>query len=116
MNLWTKFLIGLLAALAVGVISHGPLGRGEAFIDGLDARAQAVVRHENLPGVSAVMQRDPLARTVIMSGPTNRFQRTGRLSATDAGLQTGEPIGLDERMLVISGIARVVWTSEPTGD
>jgi hypothetical protein len=28
-----KFLIGLAAALAAGWISHGPLGRGEQFID-----------------------------------------------------------------------------------
>jgi hypothetical protein len=115
-NIWTKFLIGLAAALAVGVVSHGPLGRGEGFIDRLDAGAQAVVRYENLPGVTAAMQRDPLARTVLMSGPTNRFQRTGRLSAADPGDLTGEAIGFDARMLKVPGMGAVEWTSEPTGD
>ena len=30
-----KVLIGFVAALAAGWISHGPLGRGEAFIGSL---------------------------------------------------------------------------------
>lgn len=115
MNAWLKFLIGLAAALAVGVISHWPLGYGEAFVDRLDAGAQAVMRRNRLPGVTAVMQRDPLARVVIMSGPANRFQRTGRLSDKDQGDLTGEVRGIDDQMLAIAGMARIEWTSEPAG-
>jgi hypothetical protein len=116
MNSWVKFLIGMVLALGVGWISHGPLGRGEAFIDGLDAGAQKIVRRNALPGLTATMQRDPLARTVVMSGATNRFQRTGRLSENDQGDLTGENVGLDAQMLRVPGMGGVEWTSEPTGD
>jgi len=113
MNLWGKFSIGLAAALCAGLVSHSVLGRGEAFIDGLEARAQDVVRGAGLPGITARMARDPLSRTVLMSGPANEFQRTGRLSERDPSNRAGE-IGLDGRMLLIPGMGRVEWTNPPT--
>ena len=44
-----KFLIGFAVALLSGWIGYGPLGQGEAFVDGLDARAKAVVREWEVP-------------------------------------------------------------------
>ena len=98
-----KFLIGLAAALAVGWLSHGPLGRGEAFIQSLDTALQAVVADAEIPGVTGQMQRDPLARKAILSGPADRFQREGQ----------GSLPGLDERVLAVPGIARLEWTNPP---
>jgi hypothetical protein len=114
MNIWLKFLIGLAAACAVGFVSHSAFGRGEAFINTLDASAQQVVRGSGLAGISAHMTRDPLARTVIMSGPANYFQRTGRLSERDPGDRSGETLGLDQRMLRIPGMGGVEWTNPPS--
>lgn len=98
-----KFLIGLGAALAVGWVSHGPLGRGEAFIATLDTALQAIVADAEIPGVTGRMQREPLARTAILSGPADRFQREGQ----------GSLPGLDERADAIPGVGRVEWTNPP---
>ncbi len=98
-----KLLIGLAAALAVGGISHGPFGQGEAFIARLDAGAQGVVRRAAVPGVSVQMAREPLARRAILSGPADRFQREGQ----------GSLPGLDERVLAVPGMGRIEWTNPP---
>lgn len=98
-----KFLIGLAAALAVGWVSHGPLGRGEAFIQRLETSLQAVIAAAEIPGVTGQMRREPLARTAVLSGPANQFQREGQ----------GSLPGLDEQVLVVPGIARVEWTNPP---
>ncbi len=96
-----KFLIGLAAALAAGWISHGPLGRGAALVDRLDADLQAVIASFKLPGIVGRMQREPLARTAILSGPADQFQREGM----------GSLPGIDERVLAIPGMARIEWTN-----
>jgi len=98
-----KLLIGFAAALAVGFVSHGPLGRGALFVDRLEAQAQAVVQDAEIPGVSVEVPRAPLQRTAVLSGPADRFQREGQ----------GSLPGLDERMLAIPGLGRVEWTNPP---
>jgi hypothetical protein len=97
---FVKFMIGLAAALAAGWISHGPLGRGEQFIDRIEADLQLVMGVVNLPGVSGRMQREPLARTAILSGQADRFQREGM----------GSLPGIDERVMMIPGMGRFEWT------
>jgi len=97
-----KFLIGLVVALAAGWVSHGPLGRGAAYLDGLEARAGSMVRYAAIPGVAVHMKRDPLSRTAILSGPANDFQRQG----------IGSMIGLNGRIGSIPGVAGVQWTDE----
>lgn len=98
-----KGLIGLVAALAIGLVSHGPLGRGEAFVASLDAGAQAVVREAGIPGVSLRMAREPLRRQALLSGPATQFQREGQ----------GSLPGLDERVLAVPGMGSVTWTNPP---
>ena len=101
MKATTKFLIGLAAAIVVGIVAHGPLGQGEAFIARLDAAAQQRVRQAEIPGVSVRMARDPLARKAILSGPADRFQREGQ----------GALPGIDDRVLAVPGMSRIEWTN-----
>jgi hypothetical protein len=69
------FLIGIAAVLAETAIWHGPLGAG----DGMAARAETIARrtldYYELPMIQAHMQRAPLARRMILSGPADDFQR-----------------------------------------
>lgn len=94
-----KFSIGLVAALLAAGVAYGPLGQGEAFVDGMQQRADAVIRDAALPNIRAQMSRTPLSRTVFLCGPANDFQRDGI---------RGFP-GLDGRMLAVGGIGNVVW-------
>ncbi|HYN46286.1 MAG TPA: hypothetical protein VES64_06310 [Allosphingosinicella sp.] len=99
MSLWTKLLIGLAAALAAGWIAHGPVGLGAAYVDAVEARAQAVVREAALPGVALHLGRNPLSRTAYLSGPANDFQREG----------VGMLPGLNDRVGGVAGVSGVRW-------
>jgi len=94
-----KFLIGLVAALIAGWVSHGPLGQGKAFIDGLEGLATTEVREAAVPGVTVRFARDPLRREAILSGNANDYQREG------LGLYPG----LNDRMRAIPGVSGVRW-------
>ena len=110
---YAKFLIGLALAFVAGFLAHGPLGRGEAFVDRLESDLQLVINNVEVPGVTGTVQRDPLARTAIFSGPANCFQRRGDLSL--GGRNGGTLPGLDQRALTVPGMGRVVWTEPPPG-
>lgn len=103
MPAYAKLLIGLVAALAVGFISHGPLGRGVAFVDRLEADGRAVVARAGVPGVTLAMRRDPLSRTAILAGPANDLQREG----------LGSYPGLNEQVLAVPGMGHVEWANPP---
>ena len=102
MSAWLKFLIGLCAALAAGWIGHGPLARGEAFIDMIEAHAKTRVRFAAIPGVDVHFSRDPLSREAIFTGEANEFQREG----------IGELKGLNGRILEIPGVSGVRWEGD----
>lgn len=95
-----KFLIGLLAALAAGWVSHGPLGGGEAFIGQVEARAKTVVAEAGVSGVAVRLERNPLRRAAILSGPANDFQREGQ----------GLFPGLNDRVRAVPGVSGLRWT------
>jgi len=105
MSRWTKLLIGLTAALVAGWIAHGPLGRGAAYLDAVEARAIAMVRYAEVPGVTVRMSRDPMSRTAILSGPANDFQREG----------IGGMPGLNGRVAAVKGVSAVRWDVEGGG-
>lgn len=100
---WAKFAIGLAAALGAGAIAHGPLGRGEAFLAQLEGEGRAVIERSEIPGIEVRMQRDPMARTAILSGPADSFQREGQ----------GSFPGLNQRVLAVDGVAAIEWTNPP---
>lgn len=98
-----KLLIGLLVTLLVAWLYEGPLGRGAAYVDLLQQRAEFVLRNTEGPRVQARMSRSPLSRTVLLCGQTNDLQRNGLRDLP----------GFDGRMLLIGGISGVVWDPPP---
>ena len=70
-----SLLLGIAAVALVTWTWHGPLGAGERFAQGVDARARAMLDHYEMYHVEARMERDPFRRRVILSGPADDFQR-----------------------------------------
>jgi hypothetical protein len=99
MSGWLKLLIGIAAALITGLISHGPLGRGDAFVGMIEARVAEEVQKAALPGVTARLGRNPLTREVILAGNANDFQREGM----------GQLPGINDRIRAIPGISGLRW-------
>lgn len=106
MSRWLKLLIGLLVTLLVGWAYYGPIGRGAAYVDLLQQRADYVLRESRVPNIQARIGRAPLTRTVFLCGPTGDFQRYGTTGFQ--GTANDLP-GLDGRMLQVGGIGAVVW-------
>ena len=75
MNRVTIFLAGISAVILTTWVWHGPLGHGERFASGVEARARAMLDLYEMPHVKAVMERAPLARRVVLSGQADDFQR-----------------------------------------
>ena len=100
-----KIIIGFLAALAAGWISHGPMGQGEAFLVKIEAQAAQALRDAEVPLVQARMKRSPLRRVAILSGPANDFQREGQ----------GLFPGINDRIEAIPGVAGIEWANPPEG-
>lgn len=67
---------GIAATLAFGALWHAPLGAGERFATHADKIARKTLDYYELPMVNARLDRDPLARRMILSGPADRFQRS----------------------------------------
>lgn len=72
----TILLLGLAATVGFSALWHGPLGAGEKLARLSEASARHTLDYYELPMVQAHMQRGPLARRLILSGPADEFQRS----------------------------------------
>ena len=75
MNRTTILALGIAAVIAVTWIWHGPLGAGDRFAAGVEGRARAMLDHYEMVHIQARMERGPLTRRLILSGPADDFQR-----------------------------------------
>jgi len=100
-----KLILGLVASLFVAWLWHAPLGNGLRLVDGLDGQARAVVAEAAVPGVSVRMEREPLARVAVLSGPADEFQRYGY----------GSYKGLTQLVEQVPGMASARWADRPRG-
>lgn len=75
MNRRSIFIIGIAAVLAEAAVWHGPLGAGDRMAARAEVIARRTLDYYELPMIQAHMQRSPLARRMILSGPADDFQR-----------------------------------------
>src|SRR6186997_456211 len=75
MNRTSILAIGIATAIGATWIWHGPLGAGDRFAAGVEGRARAMLDHYEMVHVQARLERGPLTRRVILSGPADDFQR-----------------------------------------
>lgn len=75
MNRRSIILIGVAAVLATTGLWHGPLGAGDRLAANAETIARRTLDYYELPIIQVHMQRGPLARRLILSGPADEFQR-----------------------------------------
>ena len=105
MSAGVKFLIGLLAALLMGWLWHGPMGNGARLINSIESQAQASIEGTELQGISVKLGHNPLSRHATLSGAADAFQRKGM----------GSQPGLTGMVAGIEGVGSVGWADEPGG-
>jgi hypothetical protein len=76
MNRRLIILIGAATALGFAGLWHGPIGAGDRLAQQAERHARRTLDHYELPMIQAKMQRGPLARRLILSGPADDFQRS----------------------------------------
>jgi hypothetical protein len=88
--------IGIGAALGATALYHGPIGKAEGFAAKIEREARAELERQEMVQIQARLEREPLRRTLILSGPADDFQREE----------------LPKIMAGIAGVERVRW--DPT--
>jgi hypothetical protein len=85
---------GAVAVLASGAIWHGPIGTGDALATTIERQSRQVLNDWEMPQVRAQLERHPLKRTLVLSGPADDFQRSELIRIMDG----------------VPGVANVRWT------
>ena len=91
-RLWV-LVAGIGAVLAVTWLLHSPFGAAQRFIADVETAARAQLDHDEMLQVRARLQRDPLHRRLILSGPADDFQRRE----------------IKRRMELIPGVGEAQW-------
>lgn len=68
-------VIGIFVVIGLTWLWHAPLGKGERLAAGIETRARAMLDGYEMTQVQARVERGPLTRRVILSGPADDFQR-----------------------------------------
>jgi hypothetical protein len=71
---WT-LLAGALAMLGTALLWHGPFGGADRLAASVEGIARDTLVHYELPQVQGRLQRGPVTRKMVMSGPADDFQR-----------------------------------------
>ena len=69
-------LIGAAASVAFTALWHGPLGAGEQLASQAEAQARRTLDKNEMHMIEARMQRGPLTRQLVLTGPADDFQRS----------------------------------------
>ena len=90
--------LGVAAVLAETALWHGPLGAGDRLAGKIEGTARSGLVRFEMPLVTARLERSPLRRRLLMSGPADDFQQSELVRMMDE----------------IPGVSSVRWTSPPS--
>ena len=71
----TVVLLGLAGMTGFTAVWHGPAGAGERLARQVETQARQQLDHDEMFQVQARLQRQPLSRRLVLSGPADDFQR-----------------------------------------
>jgi len=83
MNSRTITIIGLAATVGFTALWHGPLGAGDRMAAYVESQARRTLDYYELPMIQARLQRGPLSRRLVLSGPADDFQRAELIRILD---------------------------------
>ena len=89
---------GGAATLIAALLWHGPLGAGDRMAGKIERTAKITLEHYEMPLVRARLERTPLRRRLLLSGPADDFQQKE----------------LVRMMNEIPGVSSVRWTNPPS--
>ena len=69
------FAAGAVAAVALTGLWHGPLGAGDRLANALQTSVRQLLVAFEVPQFQSQVERDPIRRTILLSGPADDFQR-----------------------------------------
>jgi hypothetical protein len=78
------FMLGLAAVVGFSALWHGPMGAGERLATKAEAAARAQLDRDEMFQLQARLQRGPLSRRLVVSGPADDFQRGEIIRRLDA--------------------------------
>ena len=90
--------LGVAAVLAETALWHGPLGAGNRLADKIETAASAELVRLEMPLVTARLEREPLSRRMVLSGPADDFQQRELVRIMDS----------------MPGVAGARWTNPPS--
>lgn len=76
---WNRALclsLGFVAAILLAAAWHGPLGGADEFSTTVEHTIRQALVYNEIPEVNGKLNRDPLSRRVLLSGPADDFQRS----------------------------------------
>ena len=77
MNPSRVIALGVAAVLVETALWHGPLGAADRLAARIEAAAAAEIKHQEMFGVTARLERAPLRRRMVLTGPADEFQQRG---------------------------------------
>lgn len=86
-------VLGIAAVIALTWVWHGPMGAGESLAARIEATARAQLDRDEMVQVQARVERRPLSRRLVLSGPADDFQRNE----------------IRRRMHLLPGVGDAVW-------
>jgi hypothetical protein len=93
----TTFMAGVATTVGLAIVWHWPLGAADRLTGHVEAAALAELKHQEMFGVTARLERSPLRRRVVLSGPADDFQQAELIRI------------LDE----LPGVSGVRWATPP---
>ena len=84
MNRPIIFLAGLAVSCGFTALWHGPLGAGDRLARQSETSARATLDYYEMPMIEARLQRSPLSRRLVLSGPADDFQRSELVRILDS--------------------------------
>ncbi len=92
-------IAGFLAVLAAAALWHGPLGGAAQYSSRVERGARQALDYYEMTKVTAQLQRHPLSRSLVLTGPADDFQRSELVRVLDQ----------------LPGVSSVSWTNQRGG-